>query len=216
MPINIVIIDDHAMFRESVAEVFTQQADLKVVGQSDEGKRGVEIVDQYRPDVVLLDVEMPGPGIDEVIKGIHRVSAASKIAILTMHEDADLVGRLMDLGVHAFISKGSSLEELITVIRSIVSGQDRVVFSVSRDVLSGLRKSGRNPLSPRETEVLTLISEGFRNAQIATCLFISEGTVKRHLTNIYVKLDVESRVNAINRANELGLLRPVGFQNRTL
>lgn len=214
MPINIVIIDDHAMFRESIVEVFTQQADLEVVGQSGEGKSGVEIVDQHSPDVVLLDVEMPGPGIDEVIEGIRRVSIASKIAILTMHEDAELVGRLMDFGVHAFISKGSSLGELLTVIRSIAHGQDRVVFSVSRNVLSGLRESDRNPLSPRETEVLTLVSEGFGNAQIAARLFISEGTVKRHLTNIYIKLDVQSRVNAINRAKELGLLRPVGFQSR--
>lgn len=214
MPINIVIIDDHAMFRESIVEAFTQQADLEVVGQCGEGKSGVEIVDQHSPDVVLLDVEMPGPGIDEIIEGIRRVSTASKIAILTMHEDAELVGRLMDFGVHAFISKGSSLGELVTVIRSIAHGQDRVVFSVSRNVLSGLRESDRNPLSPRETEVLTLVSEGFGNAQIAARLFISEGTVKRHLTNIYIKLDVQSRVNAINRAKELGLLRPVGFQNR--
>lgn len=214
MPINVVIIDDHTMFRESIVEVFTQQSDMKVVGQSGEGKSGVEIVDQHSPDVVLLDVEMPGPGVDEVIEGIRRVSTASKIAILTMHEDAELVGRLMDFGVHAFISKGSSLGDLLNVVRSIANRQDRVVFSVSRDVLSGLRESGRNPLSVRETEVLTLVSEGFGNAQIAGRLFISEGTVKRHLTNIYVKLDVQSRVNAINRANELGLLRSTGFQNR--
>lgn len=215
MPINVVIIDDHTMFRESIAEVFAQQSDLKVVGQSGEGKSGVEIVDQHSPDVVLLDVEMPGPGVNEIIEGIRRVSTASKIAILTMHEDAELVGRLMDFGVHAFISKGSSLGDLLNVVRSIANRQDRVVFSVSRDVLSGLRESGRNPLSVRETEVLMLVSEGFGNAQIAGRLFISEGTVKRHLTNIYVKLDVQSRVNAINRANELGLLRSTGFQNRT-
>jgi len=215
LPINVVIIDDHTMFRESIAEVFAQQSDLKVVGQSGEGKSGVEIVDQHSPDVVLLDVEMPGPGVNEIIEGIRRVSTASKIAILTMHEDAELVGRLMDFGVHAFISKGSSLGDLLNVVRSIANRQDRVVFSVSRDVLSGLRESGRNPLSVRETEVLMLVSEGFGNAQIAGRLFISEGTVKRHLTNIYVKLDVQSRVNAINRANELGLLRSTGFQNRT-
>lgn len=202
------------MFRESIVEAFTQQSDIKVVGQSGEGKSGVDIVDQHSPDVVLLDVEMPGPGVDEVIEGIRRVSTASKIAILTMHEDAELVGRLMDFGVHAFISKGSSLGDLLNVVRSIANRQDRVVFSVSRDVLSGLRESGRNPLSVRETEVLTLVSEGFGNAQIAGRLFISEGTVKRHLTNIYVKLDVQSRVNAINRANELGLLRSTGLHNR--
>lgn len=207
MPISIIIIDDHAMFRESLAEFFARQPDLVVAGQSGDGKRGVEVVDQKTPDVILLDVEMPGPSVGEIIEKIRDVSPASKIAILTVHEDSELVGRLMDSGVHAFISKGSSLADLLAVIRSIASGQDRVVLSVSRDVLSGLREPGRNPLSAREMEVLTLVSEGFGNAQIAARLFISEGTVKRHLTNIYAKLDVQSRVNAINRASKLGLLR---------
>lgn len=208
MPTSIVIIDDHAMFRESIAEILERQPDLVVTAQAEDGECGLMIVAESNPDVVLLDVEIPGSDVEKLIAGIRQSSALSKIAVLTMHEDADLVGRLIASGVQAYISKGSSLAELIAAIRAIASGRDRVVLSISRGAVSGLRESEKNPLSAREGEVLSLVSAGLGNSQIASRLFISEGTVKRHLTNIYTKLDVRSRVNAINRANELGLLRP--------
>ncbi|MGO9081007.1 MAG: response regulator [Streptosporangiaceae bacterium] len=208
MPTSIVIIDDHAMFRESIAEMLDRQPDLVVTAQAGTGERGLMAVAESNPDVVLLDVEIPGSDVEKLIEGIRQSSELSRIAVLTMHEDADLVGRLIAVGVQAYISKGSSMTDLIAAIRAIASGRDRVIISVSRGAVSGLREPEKNPLSVREVEVLSLVRDGFGNAQIASRLFISEGTVKRHLTNIYTKLDVRSRVNAINRANELGLLRP--------
>ena len=127
MTTSIVIIDDHLMFRQGIAEMCAMEPDLEVIGQADNGNHGMAVVAQRKPDVVLLDVEMPGPDVGEVIDAIQKASARSKIAVLTMSEDAELVSHLIEVGVHAYISKGSSFVELVAAIRAVVSGRDRAV-----------------------------------------------------------------------------------------
>lgn len=204
---RIVIVDDHRLFRDGIAEICDAEPDLDVVGQADNGTDAVSIVDQTNPDVVLLDVEMPDTDADDLLRRMLRSRAAPQVAILTMHDDARLVNKLMSLGAHAFISKGATRQELLTAIRSIRRDRDNAVLLISRDTVRQLEESSAGPLTARELEVLSLVAGGLRNSEIATRLYISEGTVKRHLTNIYLKLEVQSRINAVNKALAMGLLR---------
>lgn len=182
------------------------EADLEVIGEADDTTDAITLAQRDRPDVVLLDVEMPGLGADESLRQILKISPTSKVIVLTMHDDARLVKRLLSLGARAYVVKSATRDELLAAIRTVKRGKDNIVLSVSKATMEGLREPETGPLSARELEILTFVARGYSNAQIATTLYISEGTVKRHLTNIYLKLDVTSRLNAVNKAAALGLL----------
>lgn len=203
---RLLVADDHTLFREGIVEICRTAPDLDVVSQAASGDEVVRLVRRDVPDVVLLDVEMPGPPLDQTMMEISLVPVPPRIAILTMHDDARLVGRLLSLGAQAYISKGSSREQLLAAIRAVRGQPDRAVISVPKETVRELGEPRQNPLSARECEVLVLVSKGFSNAQIATRLYITEGTVKRHLTNIYIKLDVRSRMNAVNKSRAMHLI----------
>jgi len=209
-PTRVVIADDHTLFREGVVEICQAETELRIVGQADSGDGAIALVQETKPDVVLLDVEMPGPGPEETLGRILRDPSSPRVAILTMHDDARMVNRLLSLGAQAFISKSATREELLAAVLALRRDRDQVVLSVPKSTMSQLRKPVDGPLSARELEVLGLVARGLSNAQIATELFISEGTVKRHLTNIYLKLEVRSRMHAINKAVAMRLLPPNG------
>ena len=204
---RIVIVDDHRLFREGIAEIVDGEPDLEIVGQADNGTAALEIIRRTSPDIVLLDVAMPGTGVQDLLPQLFELSPPPLVAILTMYDDSRMVSKLMSLGAHAYISKGASREELLTAIRSIAHNRNHVMLSISRETMRQLNETSSNFLTARELEVLELVSAGFRNSEIAIQLYISEGTVKRHLTNIYLKLEVPSRIAAVNKAAELGLLK---------
>lgn len=204
--ITVLIADDHTLFREGVLQMCHAEDDLEVVGQADDTTDAVAIANRTKPDVVLLDIEMPGLGAEESLRQILKLSPSSKIVVLTMHDDARLVKRLLSLGAHAFVVKSATRDELLAAIRTVKRSRDNIVLSVSKNTMERLREPETGPLSARELEILTFVARGYSNAQIASTLFISEGTVKRHLTNIYLKLDVTSRLNAVNKATSMGLL----------
>jgi DNA-binding NarL/FixJ family response regulator len=203
---RLLVADDHTLFREGIVEICRTAPDLEVVAQAASGDEVVRLVRRDVVDVVLLDVEMPGPPLEQTMKEILLTPAPPRIAILTMHDDARLVSKILSLGAQAYISKGSSREQLLTAIRAVRGQPDRAVISVPRETVRELGELRQNPLSVRECEVLGLVSNGFSNAQIANRLYITEGTVKRHLTNIYIKLDVRSRMNAVNKARAMHLI----------
>jgi DNA-binding NarL/FixJ family response regulator len=203
---RLLVADDHTLFREGIVEICRTAPDLDVVAQAASGDEAVRLVRRDVPDVVLLDVEMPGQPLDQTMMEMSLVPVPPRIAILTMHDDARLVGRLLSLGAQAYISKGSSREQLLAAIRAVHGQPDRAVISMPKETVRELGEPRRNPLSARECEVLGLVSQGFSNAQIAIRLHITEGTVKRHLTNIYIKLDVRSRMNAVNKARAMHLI----------
>lgn len=203
---RLLVADDHTLFREGIVEICRTAPDLDVVAQAASGDEAVRLVRRDAPDVVLLDVEMPGQPLEQTMMEISLVPVPPRIAILTMHDDARLVGRLLSLGAQAYISKGSSREQLLAAIRAVHGQPDRAVISVPKETVRELGEPRQNPLSAREREVLGLVSQGFSNAQIAIRLHITEGTVKRHLTNTYIKLDVRSRINAVNKAKAMHLI----------
>lgn len=208
--VRVLLADDHALFREGVAEIFAAEDDLRVVGQAADGDQAVALVEREQPDVVLLDVEMRGPGPEETLRQILRASPSSKVVVLTMHDEPRLVRSLLGLGARAYVVKSATREELLATVRMVERESDRIVLSVSRDTLERLEGRDEGLLSAREVEVLTLVAAGMSNARIASQLHISEGTVKRHLTNVYAKLGVASRMDAVNKAVSAGFVNSRG------
>jgi len=133
------------------------------------------------------------------------------VSTMTMHDDARLVRSLVASGARAYVIKSATREELLATIRTVQRDANRIILSVSRDTLESLEGRNEELLSTRELEVLTLVAEGMSNAQIARRLYIAEGTVKRHLTNIYAKLGVVSRIDAVNKAISAGLVTSRGL-----
>lgn len=211
-PIRIVLADDHTLFREGIAQMLGMENDLEVVGEANTGTELLTIVRRARPDAVMLDIEMPGPGPEAAIRVIRREFPNTQVIVLTMHDDPGLVDKMLSAGAAAFVSKGTNREALLAAIRGTTRAEQNVVIAVSRDTMLHLRNPASSILSPREAEVLAAVSAGLGNAQIARRLFITEGTVKRHLTNIYGKLGVNTRMNAINKAIAMGIIEPKSFK----
>lgn len=205
-PVRVLLADDHTLFREGVAEIFAAEENLLVVGRAEDGEGAVALAEKERPDVVLLDVEMPGPGAEETTRRILRASPSSRVVVLTMHDEAPLVRSLLGSGAHAYMIKSATRQELLAAVDALDRDGDRAVLSVSRETLERLEGHEKETLSARELEVLSLAARAMSNQQIASRLYISEGTVKRHLTNVYAKLGVASRVQAVNEAVSAGLV----------
>jgi DNA-binding NarL/FixJ family response regulator len=204
--IKVLLVDDHALFREGVAEIFDAEEGMEVVGVAANGQEAVELTAEVKPDVVLLDVEMPMMGAEQAIRRILCTSPSSKILVLSMYDEPRLVRKLLMLGAHGYLVKNATREELVAAVRTVHRVEDRVVLSVSRSTAHRLEGSEQSVLSSRELEVLLLVARAMSNSQVASRLHISEGTVKRHLTNIYAKLGVCSRADAAKKALTSGLL----------
>ncbi|MBT2489833.1 response regulator transcription factor [Streptomyces sp. ISL-96] len=204
--------------RDGLKEVLGTAPGFTVVGEASTGTEAVALVTRLRPDVLLLDVEMPGPQASEVMQQIVRTVPETQVIILTMHDDPDMVYELLEAGAAGYLLKTILREELIAAVHSVVRRpSDSVVLVVSRRTVEQLHRQKPRPhkaqLTDRELEVLRLVAEALSNAQVAARLFITEATVKRHLTNTYAKLDAVSRVDALRKATAAGLieLRSLGL-----
>jgi DNA-binding NarL/FixJ family response regulator len=208
--IRVVVVDDHTLFRQGIRELLSTDPGFLVVAEGASGAEAVELAREHHPDVILLDVEMPGPGPTATIKQLRHAAPHTRVVVLTMHDDSALVHELLDSGASAYLVKTIVREELMAAVRSVNRIESNVLLSVSRETIEGLDKHRPEggPLSPRELDVLKLVAQAMSNAQIATRLFITEGTVKRHLSNVYAKLGAVSRVDAIRKASTAGLLPP--------
>jgi DNA-binding NarL/FixJ family response regulator len=204
--LRVLLVDDHTLFREGVAELLTVEDDVDIVGKAGDSVTALRMVGSKRPEVVLLDVEMPYHPVRVTIRSIRRASPNTRILILTMHDDPGLLQQVLAAGAHGVLVKTATRDELLSAVRA-VGYQGKTVLSVSRRSGAALAAPAPNPLSPREVEVLELAGQALSNAQIAAYLFITEGTVKRHLTNIYGKLGAVSRLDAVNKAVAARLLR---------
>lgn len=209
--ISVVVVDDHTLFREGLAELLMCDPVFRVVAQGSSGTEALVLVREHRPDVVLIDVEMPGPGAAATVSRLCQEHPDTKIIVLTMHDRPELVWELLEQGAAAYLVKTIERDELIAAVRAVATKQDRILLSVSRSTINRLDKPPPSVLlSARELEVLQLTALAMSNAQIGRRLVITEGTVKRHLTNIYAKLGAVSRVDAIRKATAAGLIPGIG------
>jgi DNA-binding NarL/FixJ family response regulator len=198
-PIRIVLADDHPLFRDGIKQILEFEPDLRIVGEAGDGSGAVEAVQRERPAILLLDVEMPGMHVTDTARRIKQISPDTRIIVLSMHDDAELVNRLVALGVCGYLLKTVTRMELLSAIRSTASRSDQVILSVSRGTLMKKETSTSDTLSSREKEVLELTAQAMSNSQIAARLNISEATVKRHLYNVFSKLSAVSRIDAVNK-----------------
>ena len=209
-PARIVVVDDHHMFRAGVIELLQSVPEFEIVGYGASGVDAITMAREFRPDVVILDVEMPGPGATTTIRRILEASPTTKVVVLTMHDDAELVRTLFDAGAVGYLLKSAGRHELVAAISTASRSEGSVLLAVSRATVmnlgSGANYEALGLLSERETQVLQLLAKASSNQDIASALFISAGTVKRHLANIYSKLGATSRMDAVRKASQLGIL----------
>jgi len=206
--LRVMLVDDHTLFREGLAELLAVDGDVEVVAQAGDSDTAVRLAGATRPDTILLDVEMPYAPVQVTIEQLRRVALGTRILVLTMHDDPILVQQVLAAGAHGLLAKTANRQELLSAIRA-VAYDGKTVLSLSARTGADLVGQGSTLLSPRERQVLTLAGQALSNAQIGAQLFITEGTVKRHLTNIYAKLGAVSRLDAVNKAVAARLIRPV-------
>ena len=215
---TVVLVDDHSLFREGVREIFEAQPDLKVVGEAQDSLSAIEVVSEAQPDVVLLDVGIPGAPVTSTVSRIHASSPRSRVIILSMYDGPALVRALLTRSIYGFLLKSVTRHELTAVVGGARRGGDRCVLLISRESAQRLGAAPEPPppvpaeeaggvvLTMREREVLTLVGQAMSNAKIAKRLSLSEGTVKRHLRNVFGKLNARSRMDAVNKAVAAGLI----------
>lgn len=212
-PIRILAVDDHVLLREALCDLLSIEPDLEIVAQAGSGPEAVRLALRYKPDVILLDIEMPDTDPADTVRQLLADNPVLCIIILSMYDDAWLVTELVTLGVVGYLHKSSRRQTVISTIREVASGSGTVTVSVSP---RSLRTPTANPhdagglLSDRELEILNAVASALSNRQVATRLAISEPTVKRHLRNIFEKLGAVSRVDAVNKATELNLISRPG------
>jgi DNA-binding NarL/FixJ family response regulator len=203
MAIRVHLADDHTMFREGLEAIFSSRGGIEVVGRSSTGGEDtIALIEENKPDVVITQIDTTLNTAKEVLSRIRSASPDSKIVVLTMSDNLRYLQALSKLGIDAYIHKSSSSEELLATIEanSRQPGGKNVVVSMPRSLLERLGEEPVGALSERETEVVVLAARGLPNARIGEELNISEGTVKRHLANVYQKIGVRSRSEAVRMA----------------
>ena len=201
--IRIAVVDDHPMLREGVVRTLLDEGDFEVVGEGSSGADAVEIAKQSLPDVMLLDVNMPGSG-HTAIEQIALLCPAVKIVMLTVEENYDSVTSALRLGARGYVLKGVGGSELVSIVRTVHEGGSYISPSLAAKLLSDLNRRGtrgvpedpRDALTAREEQILRLIGEGLSNKEIGRRLDIKEKTVKHYVTNILQKLQLRNRVEA--------------------
>ncbi len=203
--IRVLLADDHTMFRQGLKEMLSTDAGIEVVGEADNGKEAVTLARRVKPDVVVLDIEMPVMGAAEAMEALLEISPPPKVVIVTMYDNPRLVRELLARGASAYLVKSASLEELIAAVRTAARSPfgppgENVILAVPRAVLEQVKDDAEDAPSGRELEILLLAARGLSNRQIAASIHISEATVKRHLANLYAKIRVSSRSEATRKA----------------
>jgi DNA-binding NarL/FixJ family response regulator len=210
--IRILVADDHPMLREGLVAVLGTQPDFEVVGEASDGSETVRLAAMLEPDVILLDLEMPGVDGVAALEGLREAGSKSRAIVFTAYyTDQRILGALR-AGARGYLLKGASRTEIFDAVRTVHAGGSLLEPGVTTRLLDHVRddREQREPLTPRELEVLLLISEGLHNSEIAGRLFVTERTVKVHVSSILAKLGADNRTEAVALATRRGLIRMPG------
>lgn len=217
--IRVLLVDDQGLFREALATLLGLHSQLEIVGEAADGEAGVALAQTLRPDVVLMDLRMPGMSGVEATRRLRGLVPEARVLVLTTFEDDDEVLAAIEAGAAGYMLKASPAEKLVEAICTVMRGGSPLEPSVASKVMAELARLSRrqseercqrlaDPLSARELEVLRALCEGLSNKEIAAKLGLTEGTVKNHMTQVLSKLGVLDRTQAALRAHALGLLKP--------
>jgi DNA-binding NarL/FixJ family response regulator len=221
--IRVLVVDDQTLIREGLASLLMMQPDLQIVGKAADGRAAIELAAAHAPDVVLMDVRMPGLNGIAATREIHRCWPAIRIIVLTTFDDDEYVYEALRAGAAGYLLKNADPDHLARAIRAVYAGQSILDPAVTQKVIQHFTRAPSRAggcataaqpaqialterLTDRERAVLRGMVDGLSNGAIAEQLSLSEGTVKNHLTHIFQKLDVKDRVQAVRRAIEWGLL----------
>jgi DNA-binding NarL/FixJ family response regulator len=212
-PIRVVIADDHAILREGIKVLLQGQSDIVVVGEAEDGRQAVQRCQELRPDVVLMDIAMPGLGGYEATLEIRRLMPNIRVLVLTQYDNKEYVLRFLRAGAAGYLVKKAVGTELVSAIRAVARGETylhaAIAGAVVEDYLGGDHTSEENVydrLSEREKQVLKLIAEGSTNKEIASVLDIAVKTVMAHRTNLMAKIGAHSRTDIFKFALRNGLI----------
>jgi DNA-binding NarL/FixJ family response regulator len=212
--LRVLLVDDHDLFRAGLRNLLEEQG-VNVVGEAENGENAIRLASDLTPDVVIMDLNMPGAGGVETTRRLSSLAPLSRVVVLTISADDDDVMNAVMAGACGYLLKDSSIQDLIAGIRAASAGESLISPQIAAKVLQRVRaqskdadaaKTIRAELSDRELQVLKLIANGQDNAQIARELFISPKTVKNHISNILMKLQIENRIQAAVYAVRSGIV----------
>lgn len=208
--IRIVVVDDHGLFRAGLVSLLTTISEFEIVGEAGDGREALSVIDEKKPDVVLLDVNMPVMGGVEMVEAIQEKDPPKILMLTISKHDEDLFGAIA-AGADGYLLKDAEPEELRRAINLVAEGKSVLSPEVTSRVLKAVSSSHGIPpdiaLSKREMDVLKCLARGMTSSQISTELFISENTVKTHVRHILEKLEASNRAEAVSRAIQLGIIR---------
>ncbi len=209
-PLRVVLADDHAMVRQGIRQFLEEEGEIAVVAEAADGEETLRLLARHRPDVVVLDIQMPGMSGIEVMREVHTRFPEVRVLILTAYDDEPYILALLRAGADGYILKSAEAEDLVRAVRSVAAGQSALSPEVARKVVQRMtagEKSVAGPvevLTEREVQVLQLAAQGFSNKEIGRRLGISARTVQGHLANIYGKLGVNNRTAAVIEGQRRG------------
>ena len=210
-PIRVLIVDDHAPFRAGLRALLASVPDMEVAGEAENGADAIRAAASLQPDVILMDIQMPGMNGIEATRLIYQSSPHIGVIVLTMFEDDDSVFAAMRAGARGYLLKGADQTEILRALHSVGSGEALFGPGIARRLINffaQIQPQSPHPfpeLTEREHEVLDLIAQGVSNAEIANKLVISQKTARNHVSNIFNKLQVADRAQAIVRARQKGM-----------
>lgn len=217
-PARLLLVDDHTLFREGLAAILNAQPDLEVVAQASDGIEAVVMAQQLRPDLILMDIEMPGMDGLEALLRIRQILPEVRVVMLTVRDDEEALLQAIKYGAQGYLLKDLNSAKVIEMIRGALRGEAALPPLLAARILEEFRRLSQQqfasggeaatftPLTAREQEVLTHIAQGKSDKEIAAVLQVSVYTVKTHVRNILAKLQVNSRHEAAHYARKLGLL----------
>ena len=206
MTIRVLTADDHPVVRTGIAAMIANESDMTVIAEASDGAKAIALYAEHKPDVVLMDLRMPGMGGVEAITRLRQLRHPARVLILTTYDTDRDVLPAIEAGATGYLLKDAPRDELIRAVRAAYAGHSVLAPSVASTLMGRVGSPPADALTPRELDVLRLVAEGGTNQSVARRLLVSETTIKTHLLHIYTKLGVRDRAAAVSTAYKRGLI----------